>query len=151
MSVLTSKRTVSKAQYVNKANEIYVETIRFLTRLSSRYSRLIAEPVAKLAGDLLDECEKANSIYPKGEQKKQLRFVHLTEAKACLRALDVRLAHCYEIMTKNPQGCFSTSEGSTHDSTTAMERLDRMADRLGCLLDDEENLLKAIMSSDANR
>lgn len=32
MSVLAAKRTVSKAQYVNKANEIYTETIRFLTR-----------------------------------------------------------------------------------------------------------------------
>lgn len=107
MSVLAANRAVSKAQYVNKANDIYTETIRFLTRLSSRYSRLVAEPVAKLAGDLLDECEKANSIYPKGDEKKRLRLMHLTEARACLRALDVRLSHCYQIMINNPQGCCS--------------------------------------------
>lgn len=70
MSVLANKRTTSKAQYVNKASEIYVETIKFLTRLSARYSRLIAEPIAKLAGEVLDECEKANSIYPADEGKK---------------------------------------------------------------------------------
>lgn len=49
MSILFNKRTQSKAEFVNKSNEIYVETIRFLTRLSSRYLRLLAEPVAKLA------------------------------------------------------------------------------------------------------
>lgn len=49
MSVLKSKRTESKAEYVNIANAIYIETINFLTRISARYSRLIAEPVAKLA------------------------------------------------------------------------------------------------------
>lgn len=37
-------------QRSNTANQIYVETLNFLTRLSARYSRLIAEPVAKLAG-----------------------------------------------------------------------------------------------------
>ena len=48
MSVLKSKRTESKAEYVNVANAIYIETINFLTRISARYSRLIAEPVATL-------------------------------------------------------------------------------------------------------
>lgn len=98
MSVLANKRTVSKAQYVNKASEIYVETIKFLTRLSARYSRLIAEPIAKLAGEVLDECEKANSIYPPDEGKKKLRETHLLEARASLRALDVRLGHCLSLI-----------------------------------------------------
>lgn len=53
MSVLKSKRTESKAEYVNVANAIYIETINFLTRISARYSRLIAEPVAKLAGEVI--------------------------------------------------------------------------------------------------
>ena len=52
MSVLKQKRTTSKAEFINTANQIYVETLNFLTRLSARYSRLIAEPVAKLAGEI---------------------------------------------------------------------------------------------------
>ena len=64
MSVLAQKRTVSKAEFINVANQIYVETMNFLTRLSARYSRLIAEPVAKLAGEVKDHSEKANSIFP---------------------------------------------------------------------------------------
>ena len=58
MSVLKSKRTESKAEYVNVANAIYIETINFLTRISARYSRLIAEPVAKLAGELFETNRK---------------------------------------------------------------------------------------------
>ena len=77
MSVLKSKRTESKAEYVNVANAIYIETINFLTRISARYSRLIAEPVAKLAGEVIDHAEKANSIYPSDDQRRQLRKAHL--------------------------------------------------------------------------
>lgn len=88
MSVLKSKRTESKAEYVNVANAIYIETINFLTRISARYSRLIAEPVAKLAGEVIDHAEKANSIYPSDDQRRQLRKAHLLEARASLMALD---------------------------------------------------------------
>ena len=63
MSVLKARRTTSKAEYVNTANQIYVETLNFLTRMSARYSRLLAEPVAKLAGEVVDHAEKANSIF----------------------------------------------------------------------------------------
>ena len=91
MSVLKAKRTVSKAEFVNTANQIYVETLNFLTRMSARYARLLAEPVAKLAGEVVDHCEKANSIFPSDEQRINLRKAHLLEARASLKALDVRL------------------------------------------------------------
>lgn len=77
MSVLKAKRTVSKAEFVNTANQIYVETLNFLTRMSARYARLLAEPVAKLAGEVVDHCEKANSIFPSDEQRINLRKAHL--------------------------------------------------------------------------
>lgn len=89
MSVLKEKRTVSKAEYVNTANQIYVETVGFLTRLSARYSRLIAEGTAQLAGEVMDHTEKANKIYPSDEQRKAQRKAHLLEALASLSALDV--------------------------------------------------------------
>lgn len=64
MSVLKSKRTESKAEYVNVANAIYIETINFLTRISARYSRLIAEPVAKLAGEVIDHAKRQTASIP---------------------------------------------------------------------------------------
>ena len=48
MSVLKDKQLESKAQFVNTANAIYTETINFLSRVSARYSRLIAEQTATL-------------------------------------------------------------------------------------------------------
>ena len=110
MSVLANKRIVSKAEFVNTANQIYVETLSFLTRMSARYSRLLAEPVAKLAGEIVDHSEKANSIFPMDgkrvvvPQRARLRRAHLLEAMASLKALDVRLTHCYLVMNQNPEG-----------------------------------------------
>lgn len=147
MSVLKSKRTESKAEYVNVANAIYIETINFLTRISARYSRLIAEPVAKLAGEVIDHAEKANSIYPSDDQRRQLRKAHLLEARASLMALDVRLTHCYLIMIQNPQGCFTTPSGKSVDAKKATERLDKMAQKLGELIDRENDLLQGMIGT----
>ena len=68
MSVLKSKRSESKAEFVNTANEIYTRTIAFLTRLSARYARLLATDVARLASEVVDHAEKANSIYPSSDE-----------------------------------------------------------------------------------
>ena len=145
MSVLKAKRTVSKAEFVNTANQIYVETLNFLTRMSARYARLLAEPVAKLAGEVVDHCEKANSIFPSDEQRINLRKAHLLEARASLKALDVRLTHCYTVMMQNPEGCFTTSRQVC--SKEAIEKLDRMAANLGEMIDHEDELIKGNIKS----
>lgn len=124
MSVLKQKRTTSKAEFINTANQIYVETLNFLTRLSARYSRLIAEPVAKLAGEIVDHAEKANSIFPSDPQRVEMRKAHLIEARASLMALDVRLTHCYLICNQNPEGCFTTAAGKPVKPKDAEEKLD---------------------------
>ena len=142
MSVLKSKRTTSKAEFVNTAHQIFVETLGFLTRLSARYSRLLAEPTAKLAGEVIDHAEKANSIFPSDLQRVELRKAHLLEARASLMALDVRLTHCYTLMSQNPQGCFTDGKGKNLPPSEAMEKLDRMAQSLGEKIDQENELLK---------
>lgn len=149
MSVLAQKRTVSKAEFVNTANQIYVETLNFLTRLSARYSRLVAEPVAKLAGEVKDHSEKANSIFPTpGDiQRIELRTAHLLEARASLMALDSRLTDCYLIMMENPEGCFTTAKGKSVGPKEAVEKLDKMAQSLGELIDRENELLKGQVKS----
>lgn len=142
MSVLKSKRTTSKAEFVNTAHQIFVETLGFLTRLSARYSRLLAEPTAKLAGEVIDHAEKANSIFPSDPQRVELRKAHILEARASLMALDVRLTHCYTLMSQNPQGCFTDGKGKSLPPSEAMEKLDRMAQSLGEKIDQENELLK---------
>lgn len=142
MSVLASMRTTSKAEFVNAASSIDDETIAFLTRLSARYSRLLAAPTAELSGELLDYAEKANATFPSDAQRIALRTEYLLKARAALRALDVRLGKCRRIMTKNPQGCFTDGKGNKVPPDEALELLDKMSDSLGTLIDREDELLK---------
>lgn len=151
MSVLKAHRSESKAEFVNTANKIYVQTINFLSRLSSRYSRLVADPVSGLAAEALDNAEKANSIYPSDTTRKELRKQHLLESRAALMALDVHLAHCYELMMTNPSGCFTTGSGNSVSSSDAKKKLERMAQDLGELIDTENGLLTSVLKSDKGR
>lgn len=151
MSVLKRHRSVSKMEYVNNANQIYLETISFLSRLSSRYTRLMAEDVMKLASALLDHCEQANSIYPSDKVKREHREAHLVEAHAALNALDVHLEHVYEILMLNPQGAFTRSNGDQMKSSDAIKKLDKMAESLGEKIDLEGDLIKGVLKSDKSR
>lgn len=151
MSVLKAHRSESRAEFVNTANKIYIQTINFLSRLSSRYSRLMATSVANLASEVLDHTEKANSIFPSDSTRKELRKTHLLEARASLMALDVHLAHCYELMMTNPSGCFTTGSGNTINASTAKKKLEHMAQELGELIDQENALLTSVLKSDKSR
>lgn len=67
MSVLKSKRSTSKAEYVNVANLIYTETVAFLTRLSARYARLLEARAALMALDVrLGHCYTILALNPQG-------------------------------------------------------------------------------------
>ena len=66
-------------------------------------------------------------------------------------ALDVHLAHCYEIMMLNPQGCFSTLNGKDVQAKDAVRKLENMAQSLGEKIDRENNYLSNVLKSDKNR
>ena len=151
MSVLKAHRSESKAEFVNTANKIYVETINFLSRLSARFSRLMANDVSHLASEVLVNAEKANSIFPSDHTRKELRKQHLLEARASLMALDVHLAHCYDLMMTNPSGCFTTGSGNSVGASDAKKKLEHMAQELGDLIDAENGLLTNVLKSDKSR
>ncbi|MCD8200786.1 MAG: hypothetical protein LUD47_01760 [Clostridia bacterium] len=142
MSVLQEKRHESKIEFVNTARLLYAEVINFLSRLSARYSRLIAGEIAKLAIEVISEAEKANSIFPNDAVRYELRERHLLESKAALDALDVQLTYCYMILIENPQGAFvSVQTGKPLKSEIAKKKLDNMAQKCGNLLNTEGVLL----------
>lgn len=151
MSVLKMKRSESRAEYINTANQIFIETLQFLSRLSARYSRLLANNIIDLAHKLLDNVEQANSIFPSDEVRIKLREAHLLEARASLIALDIKLSHCYNLMITNPQGCFTTLSGKTLTPSEAIKRLETMAQSLGEKIDKENNLLTNVLKSDKKR
>ena len=151
ISVLKNKRRDSKAEFVNIVNQIYIETLGFLSRLSNRYQRLIARDIIELASKVLDNCEEAQAIFPKDEVRKELRYRHLLEARAALMALDVHMSHVYELMMKNPQGCFMDSKGNSLPPAEAEKRLEKMAQSLGEKIDSENNLIQKVIASDKDR
>lgn len=151
MSVLKSRRSESRAEFVNTAHSIFKETLCFVSKLSAKYSRLLSAHIIELASSVLSETEKANSIYPSDEIKKQHREVHLIEARASLMALDIQLANCYDILMLNPQGCFETANKKAVGVTTAKEKLNKMSERLGGLIDKENSLITTVLKSDKNR
>ena len=65
-------------------------------------------------------------------------------------ALDVQLCHCYMVMMKNPQGCFTDAKGNKVPKKEAEERLETMSQTLGDLIDAEDELLKGTMKSDTD-
>lgn len=147
MSVLKINRSESKAEFINTANEIYTRTMTLLSRLSARYSRLLAADTMHLASEVVDNAEKANSIYPSSDARRELRERHLLEARGALMALDVKLFHCYSILTQNPSGCFETSSGKPLGASDAVQRLDNMAQSLGELIDKENALLTSLIKT----
>ena len=150
MSILASKRKENQAEYVAKARKIHIETLHFLSRLSARYARLLGTEVAKLAAEVEIYAEKANGIYPSSPGCVVLRERHLLEAKASLQALDAQLGLCFEVMALNPEGCYRTENGFM-EAKNANKKLDKTAERLGVLIDEEYRLLQAVLDSDKKR
>lgn len=151
MSVLKNKRTESKAEYVNTAYHLYIEILNFLSRLSARYSRLLTDQIMRLTSEVLEFCEKANSMVPTSEQRYNLRTEYLLRARGSLLALDIQLSVCYGVMMLNPAGCFTTSNGGSVDSSKAKKKLEHLAQEIGELIDKENNFIKSVMKSDKDK
>lgn len=145
MSVLKSKRAESKAQYINLAYEIHKETLQFLSKLSSKYARLLAPHVMDLSANLLSNAEKANSFYISDEQRRSLRKEHLLLARANLMALDVHLSIVYDLLRMNPQGSFTNANDVPIPANKAMVKLDNMSESLGSKIDKENAYLTALL------
>ena len=109
---------------------------RFYSYLHRVWSKTSDKPV------WMDQAEKANSIFPSSDQRKQLREMHLIEARGSLMSLDRRLRHVYIILAKNPQGGFTNAKGDTLPASEATQKLDKRAQRLGELIHRENELLK---------
>lgn len=151
MSVLKAHRTESKAEFINVADKIYVESTDFLSRLSARYSRIFVPNVTALASEVISHAEKANSIFPSDDTRKQLRAKHLLEARGALMALDVQLSHCYDVLMTNPEGAFTNSNGKSLNKSEAEKKIERMAQTVGELIDQENALLTNVLKSDKRR
>ena len=149
MSVLKARRHESRAEFVNVADEIYVETLNFLSRLSNRYQRLLSRDTMHCASIVLDNAEQAQNIRITDNVSYELRKRHLLEARSGVMALDVHMTHIWQVLMLNPEGAFTDTKGRMKTEKEAIEILDKMAVSLGEKIDHEKNLLTKVLESDA--
>ena len=148
MSVLKSRRSESKAAYINTAFDIQVNVLNFLTRLSSRYSRILAQNVTNLAFEIIDNAEKANSVGYNDDIRAGLRQKYLLQARAALDSLDIQLTLCYDVISQNPQGAYNKASGKSMPSSEAMQKIDNIANRLGNMINEEKRMLNNALKLD---
>ena len=146
MSVLLSKRNLSKAEFVKSATHICNETVAFCSKLSARYSRIFVPRVTNMAFEVMEFTEKANSMMPDDEQRYQMRRENLLKARASLMSLDHELTIVYGILMQNPSAAFQHNTGEQ-----AKRILGTMAQKLGELIDSENNLIRGVLKSDKER
>ena len=72
MSVLLSKRNLSKAEFVKSATHICNETVSFCSKLSARYSRIFVPRATNMAFEVMEFTEKANSMRRDDEQRYEI-------------------------------------------------------------------------------
>ena len=157
MSVLSWNRTTSKMEFINVAIEIYQDVLSLSTRLSARYGRVLGNRINDLAAQLVEEVEKANSIYPNSDDTKRQRKWHLREARAALMALGVQLTMAYRILAESPEDAMHKRRRHKSNGKRAapeplargeaLEKLDKIAESIGLKLDRENELLKGAMSA----
>lgn len=62
-------------------------------------------------------------------------------------SLDVFLSLCYETLSLNAVGAFTTAGGKQLKSNEAYERLGNLSQKLGELIDEENRLLTAVLKT----
>ena len=60
--LLVNKCTESKIEFIKVANELAMESIDLVSKLSARYGRIFTEKVSEIALDLVVQTTKANTI-----------------------------------------------------------------------------------------
>lgn len=151
MSVLKNKRKESKAEFVNESYQIYIHTLEFISKLSARYSRLMASDISHTAFEVMRCAECANAIFPSQAEHFKMRESYLQEARANLKALDVAMSVCYDVLMKNPAGAFTTSSGKEVQSNESIRKIDNMAQSLGEAIDNNIRLITNVIKSDKER
>lgn len=91
MSVLTSRRSVSGAQYVDTALNLLTFTLQHCLRFPKRYTFFISMEIVKKAQGVFDNVKSANSVYPTTAAEAQMRRDFLTNANCELQCLITHL------------------------------------------------------------
>ena len=138
-------------EYVTNAYAIEGKALDFIKRLSVNNARLYQKPVARLAMLQANTAYMANEIYPTNLAEYQIRRILLNVSVGVLHVLDKRMADVYQLLMVNPSEAFNRKNGKPFPKADAIRILDNMAEDLGCMIDDQDKLLKGVRDSDKAR
>jgi hypothetical protein len=138
-------------EFVTNGYEIEKYSLDFVKRLSVKNNRIYQEPVRKLAMLQADVAYIANEIYPTTRTEFLVRRILFGFSTAVLHALDKRMGDVYEVMMVNPSEAFNRKNGKPIPEAEATRILDNMAETLGCMIDNQDALLKGVRESDKRR
>ena len=115
-----------------------------MPKFSDRFKQLRTERrlSQQNLADQLGFSKSSVNMYERGEREPGLESM-----ETIADYFNVRLTHVYLILNQNPEGAFTTSKGNPVKSQDAMEKLDKMAQNLGELIDKENELLKGAIKN----
>lgn len=132
MSVLVSKRELSKVQFIETSRELYIHTLSYTKKFPKTYTFSLTMKVLDLSETIMREVIIANRFYPKTKLDVDERYVHFKNALGCLDALDNLLGITRDTIDKT----LVSTYGWVH---------------WGELIDEETNLINSVIKSDKER
>lgn len=95
---------------VTNAIAIYEKTLHICLKMPKRYTYLILQDVIRLAGEVMDNTKKANSVFAQNLHEAQIRKDYWINARASLQALSSRIDRFIDA----PQSLRYRDEHSNH-------------------------------------
>ena len=129
MSVVKSKRGISRVQFLHTARELERDTKRVCIKAPKRYTFYGLQELWKTSRDIHSNLVMANSIYPTNAHEAQVRID--CEMKA--------IALIYDYATQ--------LEILAFDNVILASDIERLSN----ILNDEKNLVKGLLQSDRSR
>ena len=86
MSVIKSKRGLSRLQFLENAKDIYVMCLRYCENMPKKHYHYLQEPFMKLIAEMFTQSKTGNSIYASNVHEQQLRIDCFLKAYSALQA-----------------------------------------------------------------
>ena len=133
--------------YVDNSYKIKKEVINLVSKLSSRWSYLLQQPIDKLASTQFDFIRMAYKYRVNDYEDYLMKSWYLKNSKATLQALEVRVLDLYDVLSTNPSKVFSRKNGKNYNYATSIRMLDKKFEELGVAFTKQYKLIDGLLSS----
>ena len=97
VSVIKSKRNVSQMEFLHKARELEIYTIKKCINFPKRYTFHFTQFLTESSVRIYENVKKANSVFPQNQHEAQMRRDYLLRARCELQSMISQLEVAQEI------------------------------------------------------